>query len=93
MSLRTAVVIECFVVCLTILMDREPASDWWIKKAVQSFFRLEELNLYRAHDFVAGPGVDTILLQRLGHDITDTDKRKELGMCRHGWTVCGEVTE
>jgi hypothetical protein len=89
-STRAVKPIEAFAVCPALLADGELANGWWMRAAVQEYFHLEDIEVRRAHGFVAGPGADTELLTWKGAKMHATMEQRPKF---YGWKACDMVKE
>lgn len=63
-----------------------------MREAVEEFFQLENaIDVHRAHGFVAGPGVDTVLFGWMMGCMRD--RRQEIGPNHFQWSACDGVQE
>lgn len=61
-------VAEVFVICPAISWDGDEANGYYMREAVVEFFEGVDVVTHYGHGFVAGPGVETVQLQKVNPD-------------------------
>lgn len=90
--------LDAFIVCPALYLDGRYSNGWWMREAVQDFFDLEKgIPVHRAHGFVAGPSMDTVLFQWTGAEMEGGQHMSKFLNERspesYQWTACSDTQE